>query len=164
MPGFNISNNGGPNPKRETLRAHRWTIFTFLNEPVSDDSVLKIAREVQLPERLVDSLSIKTIGATYKFAKQVGYGNLGITWYGTTELVRLLEEKMDEIHTDTSGLGDFNEYMGRIIIGLSTVDEGFDYEFENCYIEKISKDQLNYSSSDIWAITADIALTSYRIL
>jgi hypothetical protein len=181
MPGFKISGSetdssnafhAPVNPQGDFLRANRWTIVRMFNTAGNNESKnIFYAKSVDLPERTVEIEDITTPGGTYKFAKSVKYGDLKITFYGTSNLVEFLNGiitgagNISGVHNKSKGILDFNKYFNTIDIvqHRGDITEGHDvkYKFFNCVPINISHEQLTYTSSEVYSITITFALSHY---
>jgi hypothetical protein len=165
MPGFNINGEGGgPDPKTDTLRSHRFTLITFMGSS-GKDKPYDLLKDVDLPDRIIDELQIKTPGATYKFAKSANYGDLKMIFYVPKDLLSKLEKLQDKVHTSKQGIGDFGDYTDEI--SFSFDDEkgkALDtFKFKNCWISNLVPNQASYGSSEILVVTVTIKFSWYEI-
>jgi hypothetical protein len=164
MPGFKINGEGGgPEATVETFRTHRFTLETFLSKP-GDKPPFNLLKDVDLPERVIEELQVKTPGATYRFGKQASYTDLKMTFYIPSNLINELEKMQDKIHTADTGIKDFNDYVDTIILVLNHDDGDVRFEFKNAWIGNISYGQLSYGSSEIKSATITIKYSWYEII
>lgn len=171
MPGFRIDGSGSPADPNigggDLLRVHRWRIDRLLDKDFSTPPFV-YAKTVDLPDKTYEVEEIKTMGGSYKFAKQTRYGDLKVNFYGTNKLADELENLAEQVHTEADGLKDFNDYMGTINLtfydGSGEENENsVQYTFNNCFIINVSYDQLTYMTSDIFSITATFAVGFYTV-
>jgi hypothetical protein len=162
MPGFKINNTGdGPDAKTETYRTHRFKLETFFGKP-GDKPPFDMLKEVDLPDRLIEELQVKTPGGTYKFGKQLGYTDLKLTFYVPKDLLFKLEEILTKVGDNINGIGDFDKYVGTITIIMQYQDQDFKLTFVNSWISNISYGQLSYGSSELKSITVTVKFSWYK--
>jgi len=165
MPGFKINGEGdGPDSKTETLRAHRFSMSIFMGQP-GHNPPLNLLKDVDLPERIIEELQIKTPGSTYKFGKSANYSDLKLVFYTPKDLLSELETYLDLVHTADQGIGDFDDYVNDVIIDLndSKGSKLVTYSFKNCWVSNIAKSQLSYGSSEILSVTATVKFSWYEV-
>jgi hypothetical protein len=162
MPGFKIDGKGdGPDATAEVYRAHRFELKTFLGKP-GNKAPWNTLKDADLPDKALEELQIKTIGATYRFAKQISYSDLKLTFYTPSKLIPEIEELFDKAHDTDEGLKDFDKYVGEIVLQLYSGEETIDYTFKNAFISNITNGQLSYGSSDLKLITVTIKFSWYE--
>ena len=164
MPGFKIHGEGGDvDANIETYRSHRFVLDSFLGKP-GNKSPFDLLKDVDLPERTIEELQIKTPGATYKFGKQANYTDLKLIFYIPPYLVPELEKMQDKVHTTDKGIGDFNKYVDEIYLTMyhDTVD--IKMVFKNAWISNITYGQLSYGSSEIKLATVTIKYSWYELI
>jgi hypothetical protein len=164
MPGFKISDEdgNGPNSKEETFRDHRFILDTFLGNP-GNQPPFNLLKNVDLPERLIEELQIKTPGATYNFSKQLGFGNVKFIFYIPNGLIEKLEELFDKIGNSKTGIQNFNNYMSEIGLRMVHPDGDKAFLFKNAYISNITYGQLSYGSSEIKQATVTVRFSWYEV-
>lgn len=163
MPGFKIETGEGPDSKTETYRTHRFTMETFLGKP-GNKPPFDLLKDVDLPERVIEELQIKTPGATYKFGKQTTYTDLKLVFYIPADLVDELEKLVDKVHTTDTGMKDFNDYVGTITLIMNHPDKDVKFEFKNAWISNVLYGQLSYGSSEIKSATVTVKYSWYEIV
>ena len=162
MPGFKINGDGdGPAANVETFRTHRFSLETFLGKS-GDTAPFNLLKDVDLPERVIEELQVKTPSTTYKFGKQANYTDLKLTFYIPSKLIIELEKLQDKVHNIDTGIKDFNDYVGEISIILNHEDGDVKFEFKNAWISNITYGQLSYGSSDIKSATVTIKYSWYK--
>ncbi len=165
MPGFKINGEGeGPDSKVKTLRVHRFALKTFMGKP-GDKKPFDMVKDIDIPERIIEELQIKTPGATYKFGKQASYSDLKIVFYVPSLLIDDVESLLDKVHTPEEGIGDFDKYVNEVSVDLND-DKGSlinSYKFKNAWISSITKSQLTYGSSEIFALTTTVKFSWYEV-
>lgn len=167
MPGFMIDGRGGKvsaSPDSDLLRDHRFKLVTFMDKDASQ-LPLALIKDVDLPEKVVETLEIKCPGTTYKFAKSVSYGDLKLTFYGTKELATLFKELEEKVHTTKNGIADFDEYLKEV--GFQMYDgegsELVNFKFKGCWISNTQWGACSYGSSEIKLITIIVKCNYYEI-
>jgi hypothetical protein len=181
MAGFKINNLGGPmvtNPqdsKADWLRDHRFRLVQFLGIDTANNTDILAVKDVDMPEKQIEVLSIQTPGTVYKFAKSAKYSGLKIVFYGTGNLLRTLHKLQEEPHSLAKGLGNFGNdsivgrptgYMKEIQIDIyenPQSTEGYSYIFKNAFISKINQGRLSYTSSDIKSIDVEIEYSFFEV-
>lgn len=183
MPGFIINNSGGvadPNPANHTdwLRNHRFSLLNFFGQlPPTANKEFLMLKDVTLPDKTISELAIKTPGTTYKFAKQVSYTDLKMTFYGSAALLTKCLQLGDKAHDLTSGIGDFDDYKGQVTFMINEDGEAVDpkttigggnqtgikYDYHGAWISNVNHGQLTYTSSDIKSITVTIKFDFFEV-
>ena len=164
MPGFKINGEGdGPDSKAKILRVHRFSLKTFMGKPGNKEP-FNMVKDVDLPERIIEELLVKTPGATYKFGKQASYSDLIIVFYVPHLLVDEIEILLDKVHTPEEGIGDFDSYINEVSLDI-TDEKGSmvnNYTFKNAWVSSIKKNQLTYGSSEMFLLTTTVKFSWYE--
>ena len=108
MPGFKIENydsNGPPNTV-ETARSHRWFISKLGPVGNENDIFIKLAKEMTLPTWKVEQLNVLGASLNYKFAKNVKWEDITITFYDTISITQKLEDWRNKVHKNDTGIGN----------------------------------------------------------
>lgn len=102
MPGFVIGGTGnGPDANMETLREYRWLVTRL--GPM-DRELLKIARDITLPDYKVDVLEVLGTFLYYKFAKSVRWDDVSIVFYDDGKLLGDMNQWRDLVFTNEDGI------------------------------------------------------------
>jgi hypothetical protein len=162
MPGFKIGNQGdGPNATAEVFRTHRFILNSFLGKP-GNKPPFDMLKDVDLPDRIIEEIQIKTPGATYKFGKQLGYTDLKLVFYIPKDLLSKLEEMFDDVGNNKTGIQDFNTYMDEVVLTMQLKEQDFKFTFKNAWIGNISYGQLSYGSSELKLVTITVKFSWYN--
>lgn len=161
MPGFSIGNPDGPSATVETYREHRYRLVQFFDVAVSDDSAFIYLKEVTIPEKSLDILSIKTPGTTYNFAKSAKYSDLKLVFYATDKFISQVYNLEEQFHTIDEGIKDFDLYKGDIVWhlfddGLGNIENSIRYNAKGCLVSRVGWGQLSYESSSIKQVEVEV--------
>jgi len=168
MPGFVINGTGGPAitipNSGDWLRSNRFVLTSFFGKAPSSNGFgyLYALKSVQLPSKVIKELEIEGLGTTYKFAKSVSYDDLKMTFYGCWELLDYLYGISNKIHTEETGISDFDIYKGIIeLVMYETNKIAINFKYVGAWINNIDHGQVSYGSSEIQEITVNIKYDYY---
>jgi hypothetical protein len=103
MPGFKIAGYGGDAVSTlETLRPHRWRIIQL--GPITAKDYLLTAKELTLPQWKAEQLTVLGAVLTYKYAKNVKWDDISVTFYDTKGLAAEIEKWRSLVNTDDKGI------------------------------------------------------------
>lgn len=160
MPGFMIGGQGqGPSATMETLRDYRWLITRL--GPMNRE-VLKIARDVTLPDYKVDVLEVLGTFLYYKFAKSVKWDDVSITFYDNGQVLGEMYKWRDMVFDNLSGIKVHTPGQGykrdaeiQLLDGkgsaLNTIT------LKNAWPKSVSQGKLTMASTKIKQITIILA-------
>jgi len=165
MPGFIVGSVGDQNTPAntiETLRNHRWRIARL--GPVSRFPLV-LAKELQLPESLVDKQEILGGLIVYKYAKSVNWPDLRVTLYDDGEVTQELQKWKDQVYESDSGIKLHNNYKqncrfelldgtGVVVIRV-TLSGAWPY--------RISHGDLSFTNSEIKIVTVTLSYDDAQI-
>lgn len=151
MPGFFIvtgEKDSQPNTI-ETLRQHRWRIAQL--GMIKTPADLYLAKELQLPNFSVNQDTVEGASLEYKYAKNISWEDVTISFYDTVGLLFLLKDWRDKVWTPEDGLKDAGSYKDECIFhmqdGLGT--DLITVKLINAWPKKIAHGPLSYTSSEI---------------
>lgn len=103
MPGFKIADYGGEALSTiETLRPHRWRIIQL--GPITAQDFLLTAKELTLPQWKVEQLTVLGAVLNYKYAKNIKWDDISLTFYDTQKLASEIEKWKSLVNTDDKGI------------------------------------------------------------
>jgi len=149
MPGFAIQGGAGPSNVQETLRSNRWVVQQL--GPITDTFSLKLAKDLQLPNFNVTQETHTGGSLVYKYAKEINYQDVTISFYDFQGFINTLDEWRKMIWTPEDGLKDAGTYKAESKFQLLKGDGEVvhTYVLKNSWPKKIGHGQLSYSSSEI---------------
>lgn len=151
-------------------RDHRFRLTSFFNNIDSSfKDYLNQVKDITLPDKEIDELSIKTPGTTYKFPKQANYSDLKIKFYSNSSFLSKVQSISENVHSISEGVGDYNKHMDLVAISIfGTGNVARDrqlikYRYFNSWISSITHGDLSYSSNDIKIITVNVKFSYYEM-
>lgn len=172
MPGFrvgglggNMSNTKGIVPAAaEYYYTYTWEIDNLFQERTAETrNVLIHAKEMTLPAFTVNKEIVMGAGIEYKFAKNVTWEDVKITWYDTVGMIDVLRRWRKTIWDNQTGLGAAGSYKYRSVVAQYLPHRVFDdtntvqYQLFNSWPSTIRYGELTYTSSDVKVV--DVTVT-----
>lgn len=164
MPGFQINQNLGNNPRgaaqttAEYYYTYTWEVENIFDEFTTDArDVLIHAKDMTLPAFVVGKETLIGSALEYKFAKNVSFDDVKITWYDTVGLIEIMKRWRRSVWTQEDGLSAAGVYKKRTFqrqyIGDTngTIDDARDvrYRLEGSWPSVIRHGDLTYTNSDV---------------
>lgn len=161
MPGFAITGTEGRGPSntQETFRTHRWRVQKLGPIRAESDPALFLAKELQLPNFSVDQDTVTGASLVYKYAKNINFEDVTISFYDTEDIISELKGWRDTIWTPEEGLRESGSYKDTSIFLLldGSGETLRTFTLINSWPKKISHGPLSYTSSDIKYVQVTLA-------
>lgn len=171
MSGFSIGTGDGPSAKNpnkgDWLREHRFLLRSLFGTEFNKGDILSV-RDIKMPEKDIKELAIQTPGTTYKFASQVNYTDLEITFYSTKKNCEELLIGQSLVHSLGSGLSSYDEYKKTVEIDMFWGSDrnsanAVKYKFKGAWPSRVYHSQLSYTSSAIMSISMTIKYDFFEV-
>lgn len=157
MPGFNVQGIGDPkggSSTQEFAYTYTWKIFEMFGSAATGDSDLLVnAKDVTLPTFSVGIETQQGASLEYKFAKNVSYDDVKVTFYDAIypSLLDLMIKWRKTVWTDEVGLKTAEQYKKNSrfdILGPSGVEVSR-WNLIGSWPSTIRHGELTYTSSDV---------------
>lgn len=176
MPGFVVNNIGGHQtggaraapPDAEYYYSYTWYIENMF-EDVAQDSrdILIHVKDMTLPAFTANKELLIGSAVEYKFAKNVTFDDVKITWYDTVGLINIIKRWRESVWTPIGGLAPAGVYKKRSIqrqyIANTDLGEGpndsreVEYRLEGSWPSTIRHGDLTYTNSDVKVVEVTVS-------
>lgn len=160
MPGFAIQGiNGvfggqaGDKPvsaTQEYLYSYTWEIFQLMGNL---DSLLVNAKDISTPTFTVGIETQQGASLEYKFAKNVSYDDIKVTFYDAVGMIKIFKEWRETVWTSQDGLKTAESYKrnSKLIIFPPSWDktQSVEWHLTGSWPSSIRHGELTYTSSDV---------------
>jgi hypothetical protein len=162
MPGFIVTTDRAPmggqigdgrmHARREYYYNYMWEIQHLFEQRSfsSEDSLISL-KDATLPTFTVNKESYNGASLEYKFAKNVTWDDIKVTWYDSRGLLKHLQKWRQMVWTPELGIRPPNLYKKESILHhfLPTGDALNSWTLINSWPSQIRHGDLTYTSSDI---------------
>lgn len=161
MPGFAIQGiNGvfggqagnvpGPSAIQEYLYSYTWEIFQLMGNL---DSLLINAKDISTPTFTVGIETQQGASLEYKFAKNVSYDDIKVTFYDAVGMIKIFKEWRETVWTNQDGLKTAESYKRNSTLIISPPswenDKSVEWHLTGSWPSSIRHGELTYTSSDV---------------
>lgn len=157
MPGFAVQNLGGlagdsrAVSTQEFIYNYCWEIFDLFE--TQDKDLLVYAKEATAPVFSVGIENHQGTSLNYKFAKNVTYDDVKITFYDSVGLLRIMKNWRERVWTSDDGIKTAESYKknSRLLIYPPTwnVNDCENWKLIGSWPSTIRHGDLTYTSSDV---------------
>lgn len=160
MPGFKVGDIGpdSVSGRPKTYYSYTWEI-PFIFDASGLRGPLVYCREVTLPTFTVGQEQVKGASLVYKYANDVTWDDIHLTWYDTEGMLEILKRWRERVWTVDKGLAAADDYKRRTLL-LSTLPDGTAaqrWELVNSWPSSIRNGDLTYTQSDVKVV--DVTVT-----
>jgi len=167
MPGFAVRGidgqfggraaGAGPPATQEYYLTYTWVIDQMIG---NFDSLLINAKDITLPTFSVGIEVNQGASLEYKFAKNVSYDDVKVTFYDAIGLITILKEWRKSVWTPDDGLKTASSYKKDSILTVHTPQWSEDnkviWELTGSWPSVIRHGELTYTSSDVKIVEVTI--------
>lgn len=157
MPGFAVNGNFGgqvgtrqAGATEEYLYTYTWEIFQLFE---TREQLLVHAKDITTPTFTVGVETQQGASLEYKFAKNVSYDDVKVTFYDTVGMMRLLKGWRQRVWTATDGLKVAERYKRNSRLYAYPpnwdLDKGESWYLKGSWPSVIRHGELTYTSSDV---------------
>lgn len=181
MPGFNINGDfgghdttggrGGMDARRDYYYNYFWEIDNLFETSFTLENALISLRDLTLPTFSVSKEVYHGSSLEYKFAKNVSWDDIKVTWYDLDGLLDSVRSWRQSVWTPECGLRPANDYKkeSKLLTYLPTGESQIPWLLHNSWPSQIRYGDLTYTTSEIklvevtvsydWAEEGDIGTT-----
>lgn len=168
MPGFIMGGFGkGVDPNTDSkfkpFYTYTWAIESVLGSYANNghDMALVLCRDITMPTFSVKSERVLGSSLNYKYASEVEWEDIQITWYDTIGLAPIIRRWRSQIWTPNLGLGVAGDYKYNTTVRSYTYDWNIDtskvWTLYGSWPSSIKEGDLTYTDSDIKVISVTLS-------
>ena len=160
MPGFNVSGIGEAkgNTNVKPYYQHTWKIDHIFGDQSTNPPLIYL-KQATFPAITFRTEQVSGTALIYKFASEVFWENVRVTWYDTYGLLTFIKKWRLSVWEPEKGLKAANDYKQRSVLTKMTSDETSNVQWTlfNSWPESIREGDLSYINSEIKVVEVSIS-------
>lgn len=160
MPGFIVEDigYGAPGGDIKTYYTYTWDILTVLGDRTTYPPLIYL-KEMGLPTFSVGQERVKGASLNYKFASDVTWEDVKVTWYDTSGMLKVIQKWRESVWTEEGGLQPPKEYKKESWLRtfLPDASEINGWKLINSWPSTIRHGDLTYTQSDVKVVDVVIS-------
>lgn len=165
MPGFVVGGFGGKigsgvgiSTKREYYYNYFWEVNNLFGTNFGSDPALVGLKEAGTPTFTVNKESYIGASLEYKFAKNITWEDVKVTWYDSVDLISHIKKWRETVWTPETGIRPANAYKqeSNLQYFLPTGKRTNVWYLKNSWPSQVRSGDLTYTSSDVKIVEVTI--------